>query len=249
MPGDREGGRAGLGRVIQSHRFFSRPGAARPGAARLRTLRLGAALVGVGVLAVSLLAPPSALGQAPGRTANRVPDADTAAAAAPTPLSPSRVVRRALVAPGWGQLTNRQPVKAVAVWGGLAAAGTGVGVSHVQYLRLRHAALYRRCETDPAPNVCTGIDGFADEAARYPGVSAATLRGLRDGARRRRDLFLLGTATVYALQALDAYVSAHLRLFDDGSDLSVGLATPGSFPGDLPGGDPGLALRLRLRLR
>ena len=80
------------------------------------------------------------------------------------------------------------------------------------------------------------MSAYADEAARYPGVSAATLRTLRDDARRRRDLFVLGTLVVYGLQALDAYVSAHLRQFDDGSDLSVGLA-----PVD---GRPGATLRL-----
>lgn len=156
--------------------------------------------------------------------------------AVPLVLAPRTVLRRALVAPGWGQLTNRQPVKAVAVWGGLAATGAGVGVSHVQYLRLRHAALYRRCESEPTAAVCADVAAYADEAARYPGIPAATLRTLRDNTRRRRDLFILGTAVVYALQGLDAYVSAHLRQFDDGSDLSVGMT-----PVD---GQPGLALRI-----
>ena len=169
----------------------------------------------------------------PGAAQPRPPDSTAVSVVV---AAPRTVVRRALVAPGWGQLTNRQPAKAVAVWVGLAATGTGIGVSHVQYRRLRHAALYRRCEGEPTASVCTDVSNYADEAARYPGVPAATLRSLRDDARRRRDLFVLGTAVVYGLQALDAYVSAHLRQFDDGSDLSVGVT-----PID---GRAGVALRL-----
>ncbi len=199
-------------------------------------LRLVPALRAASCAVALLLAPSSRAQQASPEIAEVAP-ADSMR----VPLSPRRVVRRALVAPGWGQLTNRQPVKAAVVWGTLGATGAGVGISQVQYLRLRHAALFRRCETSPDPTVCTGIDGFAGDAARYPGIDAGTLRGLRDRARRRRDLFILATATAYALQSLDAYVSAHLRLFDDGSDLSIGLTAPPD------GGAPALALRVRLR--
>ena len=193
--------------------------------------------------AAALLLAPSSRAQQASPAQQTSPDAAVVAPSdsARAPLSPRRVVRRALVAPGWGQLTNRQPVKAAVVWGTLGATGAGVAVSQVQYLRLRHAALFRRCESAPDPAVCTGIDGFADEAARYPGIDAATLRGLRDAARRRRDLFVLATATAYALQSLDAYVSAHLRLFDDGSDLSIGLAAPADARAPVS-----LALRVRL---
>lgn len=139
--------------------------------------------------------------------------------------TPRGALTRALVAPGLGQLYNGQPVKAVVVWGGLGAMGTGVYLQQRRYLQLRHAAIYAVCtDTDPATDCADPTFArFADDAAPYDGYRADALRSLRDRARRNRDLLIVGTAAAYTLQALDAYVSAHLLSFDVDERLSVRL--------------------------
>ncbi|HYE57202.1 MAG TPA: DUF5683 domain-containing protein, partial [Rhodothermales bacterium] len=139
--------------------------------------------------------------------------------------SPRGALTRALVLPGWGQLYNGQPLKAAVVWAGLGGLGTGVILQHRRYLQLRHAAIYTVCiDTDPGTTCADpAYARYAEEAAPYEGYRADALRNLRDRARRNRDLFLVGTSAGVALQALDAYVSAHLLSFDVDERLSVQL--------------------------
>jgi hypothetical protein len=139
--------------------------------------------------------------------------------------TPLGALTRALVAPGWGQLYNGQPAKAAVVWAGLGGLGTGVVLQHRRYLRLRHAAIYAVCTDSDPQTTCAdaGYARYAQEAAPYTGYRADALRSLRDRARRNRDLFIVGTAAGIALQALDAYVSAHLLTFDVDERLSVQL--------------------------
>ncbi len=153
-------------------------------------------------------------------------------AESPPGKTPRGALVRALTLPGWGQLYNDQPVKAAVVWGGLGALGAGVVLQQQHYLRLRHAAVYAVCtDTDPATTCADATYArFAGDASAYTGYRADALRSLRDRARRNRDLFVLGTAAGYALQALDAYVSAHLRTFDVDEGLSFRLAPTPSGP-------------------
>ena len=53
--------------------------------------------------------------------------------------------------------------------------------------------------------------------------SATYLKNLRDSYRRNRDLCLILTAALYAFQAIDAHVDAHLKDFDVSDDLTVRL--------------------------
>ena len=72
---------------------------------------------------------------------------------------------------------------------------------------------------------------FGEHPENYPdGVSKDEFRGrysstflknLRDSYRRNRDLSIILTAAVYAFQAVDAHVDAHLKDFDVSDDLTV----------------------------
>lgn len=215
-----------------------------PLALRRRWRRVYAWTLGSAALALAAASPlraqPTGLG---GRadTARAVAAPDTASGARSFGPSPRRTLTRALVAPGWGQLTNRQPAKAAVVWGALAGTAGAAVFVHGRYREAGRAYLYRVC-TD-APATCR-IDaataaGYADDyARRYDGLTAASVRQTRDGLRRNRDLLVLGIGLVYVLQAADAYVGAHLRYFDEDERLSLHL-TPA------PEG-PRLALRLRV---
>lgn len=184
---------------------------------------------------------PFAVSLALAASAHAQPLAETSARPIPARLvlvSPRTTLQRALLAPGWGQLTNRQPAKAAVVWGALAGTGGVAAFVHTRYREAGRAYLYKACTDDPTtckvPEATT--DYAADYERRYTGLSAATVRQSRDRLRRNRDLLILGVGLVYAVQAADAYVSAHLRGFDDDERLSLGLPSDG----------PGLALRLTI---
>jgi hypothetical protein len=113
--------------------------------------------------------------------------------------------------------------------GVVAGLATGIVLANGRYVRMRHAYLYvSREDANPA------IPDSSNEYVRYfetwqeaGALSAAAVRSRRDGARRLRDLSVLGTALGYVLQALDAYVGAHMLDFDVGEDLSLGPAPNG----------------------
>ena len=138
--------------------------------------------------------------------------------------SPRGALVRALVAPGLGQIYVGQPVKTPFVVGAL---GGLVGLTiylNGRYVTYRHAFLYvsREAVPDPnAPNPENEFAAFFDDWVATGARAASTTRSLRDDFRRNRDLALLGSALVYVLQALDAYVAAHLIEFDVSEDLSL----------------------------
>ena len=145
---------------------------------------------------------------------------------APLPLAPKTALRRSLIAPGWGQVSNGDYLKAgvaVAAVGGLVTLAV---VNHVRTVRYRRAAIYADCEADVTlpPGTCDDFEQFEDEWIAVGMLPAASSRALRDASRRDRDFSILLSGLAYALQALDAYVSAHLADFDVSEDLSLHLA-------------------------
>lgn len=146
--------------------------------------------------------------------------------------TPRGALLRALVLPGWGQFYNQQYLKVPLVYLGFAGFAAGVAYNHDQLLLYRQAARFRQWdediadgelepETDPAWQQFEG--SFLEVVDRFGGQQprSSFLRARRDNFRRNRDLFILGVGLWYGLTILDAYVSAHLRDFDVGEDLSV----------------------------
>ena len=152
--------------------------------------------------------------------------ADTSASAVRDLPAPGTALRRSLLVPGWGQVTNGDYVKAgIAVSGvsALAALAVTYGLRTVRY---RRAAIFADCDAGtPVPEgTCDGFEQFEDEWVEAGRLPAGANRALRDNSRRNRDFLILTTGLAYALQALDAYVSAHLADFDVSEDLSLHLA-------------------------
>ncbi len=144
----------------------------------------------------------------------------------PLPLAPKTALRRSLIVPGWGQVSNHDYLKAtvaVAAVGGLVTLAV---VNNNRTVRYRHAAIYADCNggtTLPA-GACDGFEQFEDEWIASGMLPASVNRALRDASRRNRDFSILLSSLAYALQALDAYVSAQLADFDVSEDLSIHLA-------------------------
>ncbi|MEM0999181.1 MAG: DUF5683 domain-containing protein [Bacteroidota bacterium] len=124
---------------------------------------------------------------------------------------PKIAVRRALLLPGWGQIYNRSWAKLPIVYGGFAVFGWLIVDNNQQY------QLHRRIA------VCKG-DSTCDDATLYPDFALFDINSViavRDGFRRNRDFNVILSALWYTLQAVDAYVTAHLRGFNVSDDLSL----------------------------
>ncbi len=142
--------------------------------------------------------------------------------------SPRGALLRSLAVPGWGQVYNGDYLKVPLVVGGLGALAYVAARSHGRAGLFRRADLYVRCRAGTAQGFCEGFRAFADDFAEADALVEGTLtdaqaRTLRGEYRRQRDLFVLFSVLGYALQALDAYVAAHLAEFDVGEDLSLGV--------------------------
>ncbi|MEM6326008.1 MAG: DUF5683 domain-containing protein [Bacteroidota bacterium] len=155
---------------------------------------------------------------------------------ADTSRTPRGALRRALLVPGWGQAYNREPAKVPIVVGAMIGAGVYAVYQHDRYLLFRHAFLYQqREEAGQEPNE---FERFEDAWIEAGQLSASVLRQRRTSARSSRDIAVVITGLVYALQALDAYVAAELDGFDVSEDLSLQIVPT-------PDG-PALALRVGL---
>ena len=167
------------------------PGHGGPALAAM-TLALAAALSGAG----SSRAEPAAAG--------------TTAPATRSTASPVSTLLRSAACPGWGQLENGQPLKAIAVFGaeaGLLASG---------FVELRRAE--RSLEVQ-------------DRAAERGDAAEAAEEYQRYLDRRDRGIsrfWWAGFAVL--LSMLDAYTDAHLRDFDTGSEFPPPEETPEASP-------------------
>ena len=128
----------------------------------------------------------------------------------PVPLhNPKKAILLSAVLPGAGQIYNRKYWKAPIVWAALGACGYLIQKNNKQYRDYKDALLMR-------------VDTSILENDKYFGVySTDQLIALQDQFRQNRDLFIIVTTLVYALNLVDALVDAHLYTFDVSDDLSL----------------------------
>lgn len=130
------------------------------------------------------------------------------------PLAPSKAAFYSAVLPGLGQIYNKKYWKVPIVY---AAIGTGV-YSYVKsddlYDRFRTAFKRRKAGfTD---------DEFYSEIATT-NVSLEALQNAQERYQRDRDLALVITIGLYALNIIDANVDAHLKQFNVDDNLSLDI--------------------------
>ena len=135
------------------------------------------------------------------------------------PLAPSKAAFYSAVVPGLGQAYNKRYWKVPIVW---AAIGTGV------YAYLWNDDLYDRTRTAFKRRRA----GFTDDEfydrdpdddfiPTSPALSTEALQDAQERYQRDRDLALLITIGLYALNIIDANVDAHLRQYNVNEDLSL----------------------------
>lgn len=128
---------------------------------------------------------------------------------------------RSAIVPGWGQLYNHQPLKAVVVVG---AEGTLVALA-LHELTLQNDAVQR-----------------AADAAAFGDSTANALATLEAETHRNRKIsWIWWTLAAHLLSMADAYVDAHLSTFDSDFGRQESLLPA------RPGGRPTIAIAYRVR--
>lgn len=130
---------------------------------------------------------------------------------------PKKVMHRSLIVPGWGQVTNKQAWKVPIVYGLLAGLTYYSIDMHKSYHDYR-AAYYNLNPDTPDDNRFGPTPNYIPENSNL-----SFLRESRNFYRNRRDLVYVFIGLAYALNAIDAYVFAHLRSFDVSDDLSMNV--------------------------
>jgi hypothetical protein len=126
---------------------------------------------------------------------------------------PKAVLRKSLIIPGWGQITNKQVWKVPIVYGLIGGLGYYSVYLTKQYHDYR-AAYYNTFDTNTDMKFGATPDYLLNQNASF-------LKSNRDFLRNRRDFIYVTVFLSYVLNAVDAYVFAHLRSFDVSDDLSM----------------------------
>jgi hypothetical protein len=146
--------------------------------------------------------------------------------------SPARAAIYSAILPGLGQAYNRKSWKIPVIYAGFAGLGYAIDFNQKKYTIYRQAFVYR-------------LDGDSTTTDNFVGkYSDDNLRVLKDYYRKNRDLSVIGTVLLYAMNIIDAHVDAHLFDFDVSDNLSLRLA-----PGNYWDNKTLVAFRLDLKFR
>ena len=149
--------------------------------------------------------------------------------------SPLKATLMSTALPGLGQVYNGKWWKVPIIYGGFGGLIYSSVWNDAKCRTYRNAYLIR-VDDDPATT-----DEFE---GRY---SDANLRELVDFYQRNRDLSLIFTGVLYALNIIDASVDAHLKDFDVSDDLSLKVRPTMHSIGPAMMPAPAVALTLRLK--
>ena len=134
------------------------------------------------------------------------------------PLAPSKAAFYSAVLPGLGQIYNKRYWKVPIVY---AVIGTGVYTYTLNddlYDRFRTA--FKRRQAGFTDDEFYDINGDNAEGAS-PDLDVDDLERQQENYQRDRDLALVITIAMYALNIIDANVDAHLQQFNIDEDLSM----------------------------
>lgn len=134
------------------------------------------------------------------------------------PLAPSKAAFYSAVLPGLGQIYNKRYWKLPIVYGALGGGIYAYTWNNDWYNRFRTAFKRRQA-------------GFIDDefydrdnnnpVGSAPDFDVDVLENQQERFQRDRDLWLLVTIAMYALNVVDANVDAHLKQFNVDEDLSM----------------------------
>ncbi|GAB3644174.1 hypothetical protein GCM10027423_48110 [Spirosoma arcticum] len=155
-------------------------------------------------------------------------------------IIPRQATLRSLMLPGLGQAYNGQYYKIPFIYGGFGA----IGYFFVRYRRLsREAATgYRRLlYGDVTPSDTIPVTEVLINGSVFRRATQA--KAAYDFYRRYRDLNVILAVVIYAVNAVEANVAAHLKTFDLSDDISMRIE-----PTVLPMPGTGLVPGIRVAL-
>jgi hypothetical protein len=145
--------------------------------------------------------------------------------------SPKKAALYSAIVPGLGQVYNKKYWKVPIVYAGLIGLGVNVGLNQSLYNKYREELVQRVMY-----NQSLHFD---------PNLPLNSLSVLGDEARKKRDLFIIGSLAFYVLNIVDATVDAHLFSFDVSDDLSIKIQPQIHYFPTTAQSVPGLSLKLK----
>jgi hypothetical protein len=149
---------------------------------------------------------------------------------------PHKVLFRSLMIPGWGQIINKQAYKVPIIYlllGGL----TGYSIYLTKKYHDYRAAYYNKNSETHNDQV------FGPTPAYLQNANLSFLKDQRNVLHNRRDFMYITIVLAYGLNALDAYIFAHLRSFNVSKNLSL---RPAIKPGIVAQNTPGITFSFAL---
>ena len=142
---------------------------------------------------------------------------DRGEAAEINPLAPAKAAFFSAVLPGLGQAYNKKYWKIPMVYAALGSSLYGYLNSQSAYTEFRDAFKSRRAGFMTDKYYDLNNSGLVPGS---PDISDSSLQKAQELAQDNRDLALVVTIGIYALNIIDANVDAHLKQFNVSQDLS-----------------------------
>jgi hypothetical protein len=133
------------------------------------------------------------------------------------PLAPAKAAFFSAVLPGLGQAYNKKYWKIPMVYAALGSSLYGYLNSQSAYTEFRNAFKSRRAGFMTDKYYDLNNSGLVPGS---PDISDSSLQKAQELAQDNRDLALVVTIGIYALNIIDANVDAHLKQFNVSQDLS-----------------------------
>lgn len=134
------------------------------------------------------------------------------------PLAPSKAAFYSAVLPGMGQVYNKRYWKVPLVWGAIGGSIYAYTWNNNNYQSFRTA--FKRRQAGFTDDQYYDINGD-NAAGAAPDLDTDDLEYQQDRFQSDRDLWLVATIALYALNIVDANVDAHLKQFNIDDDLSI----------------------------
>ncbi len=134
------------------------------------------------------------------------------------PLAPAKAAFYSAVLPGLGQAYNKRYWKIPLVYAAIGSSAYAFVNNNKVYHKFRDAFKSRRMGFTTDPYYDLNDSGIV---IGQPDVSDSSLQTAQKRAQESRDLSLVLTIGMYALNIIDANVDAHLKQFNVNEDLSL----------------------------
>lgn len=133
------------------------------------------------------------------------------------PLAPSKAAFYSAAIPGLGQIYNKRYWKVPIVWGAIGGSVYAYTWNNNNYRRFRTAFIRRKAGFTDDEFFDLNGDNLATDP---PDLDDGDLENQQERFQEDRDLWLVVSIALYALNIVDANVDAHLKQFNIDDNLS-----------------------------